>query len=39
MPTKLIDLSHLIEEGMQTYKGLPGPIICDYWSREMSKDF
>jgi len=26
----LIDLSHLIEAGMTTYKGLPGPSICDY---------
>lgn len=30
----LIDLSHTIEEGMITYKGLPGPIICDFLSRE-----
>jgi kynurenine formamidase len=33
---KLFDLSHLIEHGMTTYKGLPGPHICDYWSREAS---
>jgi kynurenine formamidase len=26
---KLIDLSHTIEHGMVTYKGLPAPIICD----------
>lgn len=32
----LIDLSHVIEEGMTTYKGLPGPHICDYWTREAS---
>jgi len=32
----LIDLSHVIEEGMTTFKGLPGPHICDYWSRETS---
>jgi arylformamidase len=32
----LVDLSHLIEPGMTTYKGLPGPRICDYWSRERS---
>ena len=30
---KLIDLSHVIEAGMTTYKGLPGPAICDYWTR------
>jgi len=34
--SKLVDLSHLIEDGMATYKGLPGPLLCDYWSREMS---
>jgi arylformamidase len=32
----LIDLSHVIEAGMTTYKGLPGPHICDYWSRAQS---
>jgi kynurenine formamidase len=32
----LIDLSHAIEDGMVTYKGLPAPHICDYWSREAS---
>jgi kynurenine formamidase len=34
--TKLVDLSHLIEPGMVTYKGLPGPVVCDFWSREAS---
>lgn len=34
---KLIDLSHTIEEGMITYKGLPAPIICDFLSREASR--
>jgi kynurenine formamidase len=33
---KLVDLSHVIEEGMVTFKGLPGPHICDYWTREAS---
>jgi arylformamidase len=32
----LIDLSHRIEHGMVTYKGLPAPHICDYWEREAS---
>jgi len=32
----LIDLSHVIEHGMTTYKGLPGPHICDFWTREVS---
>jgi arylformamidase len=33
---KLVDLSHVIEAGMVTYKGLPGPLVCDYWTREAS---
>ena len=33
---EIIDLSHVIEDGMVTYKGLPGPHICDYWTREDS---
>ncbi|HEY0678575.1 MAG TPA: cyclase family protein [Chitinophagaceae bacterium] len=32
-----IDLSHTIENGLVTYKGLPAPVICDYLSREDSK--
>ncbi len=35
----LIDLSHTIENGLVTYKGLPAPIICDYLTRENSKKF
>jgi kynurenine formamidase len=35
---KLIDLSHTIRDGLITYKGLPAPIICDYLSREASKE-
>ncbi|MEO6732677.1 MAG: cyclase family protein [Ferruginibacter sp.] len=34
-----IDLSHTIENGLITYKGLPAPIICDFLSRENSKQF
>lgn len=33
---QIVDLSHVITEGMVTYKGLPGPHICDFWSREAS---
>lgn len=33
---ELIDLSHNVEHGMITYKGLPAPIICDFLSREAS---
>jgi kynurenine formamidase len=32
----LIDLSHRIEHGMVTYRGLPAPHICDFWEREAS---
>lgn len=38
MPT-CFDLSHTIENGMITYKGLPGPVICDFLSREDSRKF
>jgi kynurenine formamidase len=38
MSNKLIDLSHTVEDGMITYKGLPAPIICDYLSREYSRE-
>ena len=31
---RIVDLSHVIEHGMTTYEGLPGPHICDYWARE-----
>ena len=34
---RLVDLSHTIEAGLITYKGLPAPIICDYLSREDSR--
>ena len=33
----LVDLSHTIDHGMVTYKGLPAPLICDYLSREASR--
>ena len=31
---RIVDLSHVIEHGMTTFKGLPGPLICDFWDRE-----
>jgi len=34
---RLIDVSHTLEHGMITYKGLPAPLICDYLSREASR--
>ncbi len=33
-----IDLSHRIEAGMETYPGLPGPVVCDFLSRERSRE-
>jgi kynurenine formamidase len=39
MTTKrLIDVSHVVEQGMVTYKGFPAPIICDWMSREASRE-
>jgi len=35
--TKFFELSHVIEEGMITYTGLPGPVISDHLSRDASK--
>ncbi len=32
-----IDLSHTIENGMVTYKGLPAPLICDHIFRLQSR--
>jgi arylformamidase len=37
-PGRLIDVSHAVEHGMVTYKGLPAPLICDYLSREASRE-
>lgn len=36
-PRRMVDLSHSIEHGMITYKGLPAPLICDHLSREASR--
>jgi kynurenine formamidase len=33
---RLVDLSHSVADGTVTYKGLPAPHICDYWTREQS---
>jgi len=35
--TQFIELCHIIEDGMLTYTGLPGPIISDHMSREASR--
>jgi arylformamidase len=34
---ELIDLSHTIEHGMVTYRGLPAPVISDHLEREASR--
>lgn len=36
-PTR-IELSHVVEDGMVTYKGLPAPVVCDFLSREASRE-
>jgi kynurenine formamidase len=33
-----VDLSHTVHDGLVTYKGLPAPVICDYLSREASRE-
>jgi kynurenine formamidase len=33
----LIDVSHEVTDGLITYPGLPGPLICDFLSREDSR--
>ena len=35
----MIDLSHVIEDGLVTYPGLPAPHICDFLSREESRKY
>ena len=35
--SRLIDLSHTVDHGMVTYRGLPAPLICDFLSREDSR--
>jgi arylformamidase len=37
MAAEFVDLSHPIENGMITYKGLPAPLICDHLSRDQSR--
>ena len=34
---RLIDLSHMVEHGLTTYRGLPAPVISDFLSREESR--
>jgi len=39
MLKKFTDLSHIVFDGLITYKGLPAPVICDFLSRENSRQF
>jgi kynurenine formamidase len=36
-PARHIELSRTLEDGMIAYPGLPGPVICDFLSREASR--
>lgn len=35
--SRLLDLSHVIEDGMTTYPGLPAPVVSDHLTREDSR--
>jgi len=35
--SRFIDLSHTVADGVVTYPGLPAPVICDFLSREASR--
>jgi arylformamidase len=35
--SELIDISHVVEAGLVTYKGFPAPVMCDFLSREASR--
>jgi kynurenine formamidase len=37
MSQRLVDVSHAVESGMITYRGLPAPLVCDFLSREESR--
>nr|PZN75825.1 MAG: cyclase [Pseudomonadota bacterium] len=34
---RFVDLSHTVEDGMETYPGLPAPCICDFLTRKQSR--
>lgn len=37
MPHRFVDLSHAVEDGLVTYRGLPAPLVCDFLSHEASR--
>ena len=34
---RVFDVSHEVEDGMITYRGIPAPVVCDFLSREESR--
>lgn len=38
MTRRLVDLSHVVHHGLETYPGLPPVEICDFLSREASRE-
>ncbi len=38
MPSRLIEVNHIVEHGMVTYQGLPAPEISDFLSHENSRN-
>jgi kynurenine formamidase len=37
VPPAPVDLSHVVRDGLVTYRGLPAPVVCDFLSREASR--
>ncbi len=35
--SRFVDLSHTVEHGLVTLKGLPAPVVCDFLSRQESR--
>ena len=33
----LVDVSHVVEHGMVTYRGQPAPLVYDFLTREQSR--
>jgi kynurenine formamidase len=36
--SRLLDVSHVVEDGLTTYPGLPAPLVGDFLSREASRE-
>lgn len=37
MASRRVDVSHVVQSGMITYRGLPAPLVCDFLSRQESR--